>query len=180
VASSHFPWDTSQTVRDTQSYLFPLSQLGLALYMFVVGMEFRLDIVRRHWRSSLAVSVAGMLAPFVLGAGLAWMLHRHTQHFPSRTPLFEAMLFLGASMCITAFPMLARIIHYKGLTGTKMGTVAIGAGAIDDATAWCLLAAGLARNSIPTPGAFNGASLQPALLQIRQHQRVPRQVIAAS
>jgi Kef-type K+ transport system membrane component KefB len=54
------------------------------------------------------------------------------------------MLFLGASMCITAFPMLARIIHFKGLTGTTMGTVAIGAGAIDDATAWILLAVVLA------------------------------------
>src|SRR5262245_63331131 len=57
---SLFPWDASQSIRDTQSYLFPLSQLGLALYMFVVGMEFRTDIVRRYWRSSLAVSVAGM------------------------------------------------------------------------------------------------------------------------
>jgi Kef-type K+ transport system membrane component KefB len=56
----------------------------------------------------------------------------------------EAMLFLGASMCITAFPMLARIIHFKGLAGTIMGTVALGAGAIDDATAWCLLAVVLA------------------------------------
>jgi Kef-type K+ transport system membrane component KefB len=54
------------------------------------------------------------------------------------------MLFLGASMCITAFPMLARIIHFKKLTGTTMGTVALGAGAIDDATAWCLLAVVLA------------------------------------
>jgi Kef-type K+ transport system membrane component KefB len=54
------------------------------------------------------------------------------------------MLFLGASMCITAFPMLARIIQFKGLSGTTMGTVAIGAGAIDDATAWCLLAVVLA------------------------------------
>jgi len=139
-----FPWDVSQTQRDTQSYLFPLSQLGLALYMFVVGMEFRTDIVRRYWRSSLAVSIAGMATPFALGAGLAWLLHQHTQLFPEKTNLFEAMLFLGASMCITAFPMLARIIHFKRLAGTKMGTVAIGAGAIDDATAWCLLAAVLA------------------------------------
>lgn len=139
-----FPWDASQVERDTQSYLFPLSQLGLALYMFVVGMEFRIDIVRRFWRSSLAVSIAGMATPFALGAGLAWLLHQHTQLFPAKTQLFEAMLFLGASMCITAFPMLARIIHFKALAGTKMGTVALGAGAIDDATAWCLLAAVLA------------------------------------
>jgi len=60
--------------------------------------------------------------------------------FPEKTTAFEAVLFVGASMCITAFPMLARIIHFKGLSGTLMGTVAIGAGAIDDAAAWCLLA----------------------------------------
>ena len=56
-----FSWDTSQKARDTQSYLFPASQLGLALYMFVVGIEFRVDIVRRRLKSSISVSVAGML-----------------------------------------------------------------------------------------------------------------------
>ena len=139
-----FPWDTAQKARDTQSYLFPASQLGLALYMFVVGLEFRVDIVRKHLRSSVAVSAAGMVVPFALGAGLGWVFYHHTTLFPARTSLFEAMLFLGASMCITAFPMLARIIHFKRLTGTKMGTVALGAGALDDATAWCLLAVVLA------------------------------------
>ncbi len=139
-----FPWDRSQSTRDTQSYLFPASQLGLALYMFVVGMEFRVDIVQRRLKSSIAVSAAGMIAPFVLGAGLAWVFFYYTTLFPSKTSLMEAMLFLGASMCITAFPMLARIIHFKKLSGTTMGTVALGAGAIDDATAWCLLAVVLA------------------------------------
>lgn len=139
-----FPWDATQRTRDTSAYLYPASQLGLALYMFIVGMEFRIDIVRERLRSSVAVSLAGMATPFVLGAGLAWILHRHTDLFPARTSLLEAMLFLGASMCITAFPMLARIIHFKGLAGTTMGTVAIGAGAIDDAMAWILLAVVLA------------------------------------
>jgi Kef-type K+ transport system membrane component KefB len=139
-----FPWDSTQKMRDTQSYLFPASQLGLALYMFVVGIEFRVDIVRRQLRSSVAVSLAGMVAPFVLGAGLAWILYRQTDLFPAKTSLFEAMLFVGASMCITAFPMLARIIHFKKLTGTIMGTIALGAGAINDAAAWCLLAVVLA------------------------------------
>lgn len=139
-----FPWDASQTTRDTQSYLFPASQLGLALYMFVVGMEFRLDIMRQRLTSSVAVSIAGMVAPFVLGGVLAWIFFHHTSLFPEKTSLFEAVLFLGASMCITAFPMLARIIHFKKLAGTTMGTVALGAGAIDDATAWCLLAVVLA------------------------------------
>jgi Kef-type K+ transport system membrane component KefB len=139
-----FPWDTTQQMRDTQSYLFPTSQLGLALYMFVVGMEFRVDIVQRRLKSSIAVSVAGMVTPLLFGAALAWIFFQYTDLFPKKTSLVEAMLFLGASMCITAFPVLARIIHYKKLSGTVMGTVALGAGAIDDATAWCLLAVVLA------------------------------------
>ncbi len=142
-----FPWDKKQVLRDTQSYLFPVSQLGLALYMFVVGMEFRMDIITKRLKSSLAVSLAGMVTPFALGALLAWYIHAHPELglFPAQVPLGSAMIFLGACMCITAFPMLARIIHFKGLTGTTMGTVAIGAGAIDDAMAWCLLAVVLAK-----------------------------------
>lgn len=142
-----FPWDKSQTTRDTQSYLFPASQLGLALYMFIVGMEFRMDIIHNRLKSSIAVSFAGMAAPFILGALLASYLHSKPELnlFPENVPLDSAMIFLGACMCITAFPMLARIIHFKGLAGTTMGTVAIGAGAIDDATAWCLLALVLAK-----------------------------------
>lgn len=142
-----FPWDKTQKLRDTQSYLFPVSQLGLALYMFIVGMEFRMDIITKRLKSSIAVSLAGMATPFVLGALLAWYVHGRPELglFPAHVPLGSAMIFLGACMCITAFPMLARIIHFKGLTGTTMGTVAIGAGAIDDAMAWCLLAVVLAK-----------------------------------
>lgn len=96
---------------------FPASQLGLALYMFIVGLEFWVDIVRKHFKSSLAVSSAGMIAPFALGAGLGYWFHSWGGLFPERTTVREAMLFPGASMCITAFPMLARIIHFKGLHG---------------------------------------------------------------
>lgn len=144
LQASIFPWDSSQKTRDTQSYLFPASQLGLALYMFVVGLEFRVDIVRSNFKTSFGVSLAGMLAPFILGALLGWYFHANTELFPKETSVYEAALFLGASMCITAFPMLARIIHFKKLAGTLMGTVAIGAGAIDDVMAWCLLAIVLA------------------------------------
>jgi Kef-type K+ transport system membrane component KefB len=129
---------------ESMKVLFPISQLGLAAYMFVVGLEFRMDIVRRRVHSAVAVSLAGMIAPFLLGGALGWFFHRHTALFPEKTSLMEAMLFLGAAMCITAFPMLARIIHFKKLAGTTMGTVALGAGAIDDAAAWCLLAVVLA------------------------------------
>jgi Kef-type K+ transport system membrane component KefB len=144
LQASLFPWDPSQQTRDTQSYLFPVSQLGLALYMFIVGMEFRVDIVRRHFTSSVAVSIAGIATPFALGGLLGWAMFCWTDLFPPKTSLFEAVLFLGASMSITAFPMLARIIHFKRLTGTRMGTIALGAGALDDAAAWCLLALVLA------------------------------------
>jgi len=139
-----FPWNPSQTTRDTQSYLFPASQLGLALYMFVVGIEFRPEVFSRYARTSFAVSLAGMVAPFVLGVLLAAGLYGRAPLFTDKVGFWEAALFLGASMCITAFPMLARIIHYKGLAGTRMGTVAIGAGAIDDVSAWCMLALVLA------------------------------------
>jgi len=113
--------------------------------MFVVGLEFRIDIVRERLRSAAAVSIAGMVAPFILGGALAWRFFNDTSLFPKTTSLVDAMLFLGASMCITAFPMLARIIQFKRLTGTAIGAVSLGAGAINDAAAWCLLAVVLAR-----------------------------------
>src|SRR5205814_8323278 len=100
---------------DTMHVLFPVAQLALAAYMFVVGLEFRIDIVSRRLRSAAAVSIAGMVAPFLLGAALGFFLHRNTALFPARTSLLNAMLFLGASMCITAFPVLARIIQHKKL-----------------------------------------------------------------
>jgi len=130
--------------KESMKVLFPISQLGLALYMFVVGLEFRMDIVRAKFHSAVAVSLAGMVAPFALGGLLGWHFFTHTSLFPKETSLMEAAVFLGASMCVTAFPMLARIIHFKKLAGTTMGTVALGAGAIDDAAAWCLLAVVLA------------------------------------
>ena len=110
--------------------------------MFVVGMEFRVDIVKRQLKSSIAVSVAGMVIPLLFGAALAWIFVRYTDLFPKKASLVEAMLFLGASMCITAFPVLARIIHHKKLSGTVTGTVApsfgLYAGAHDAYQEWSL------------------------------------------
>src|ERR1022692_561442 len=86
------------------------AQLGVGLYMFLVGVEFDIELLHSRVRSAAAVSIAGMVAPFVLGAALAVPLLKVPGLFSERARLFEAMLFLGASMCITAFPMLARII----------------------------------------------------------------------
>lgn len=139
-----FPWDKTQALRDTQSYLYPVSQLGLALYMFVVGMEFRIDVIQKQIKSSLAVSVAGIVVPLIFGAGLGWLFFQYTDLFPAKTSLPVGVFFLGASMCITALPVLARIIQFKKLSDTRMGTVSLGAGAINDTVAWCLLAVVLA------------------------------------
>ena len=108
-----FPWPKG--IPGTQSYLYPASQLGLAMYMFIVGMEFRLDIVQTQWRSAVAVSLAGMLSPFILGAGLGWYFYGSTDLFPTTTTRWAAATFLGASMCITAFPCLPESSYLKAL-----------------------------------------------------------------
>jgi len=120
--------------------LYVGAQLGVGLYMFLVGVEFNIETFMSRARSAAAVSVAGMAAPFALGAGLAIVLIKVPGLFSEKARLFEAMLFLGAAMAITAFPMLARIIYERGLTGTPLGTLALAAGAIGDAGAWCVLA----------------------------------------
>src|SRR5581483_2602839 len=130
--------------KESLKVLYVGAQLGVGLYMFLVGVEFDVATFRSRARSAATVSFAGMAAPFVLGAVLAIGLVKVPGLFSERATLFEAMLFLGAAMSITAFPMLARIIYERGLTGTSLGTLALAAGAIGDAGAWCVLAIVLA------------------------------------
>ena len=127
--------------------LFAVCQIGLAVYMFLVGVEFDAGLIKTRLRSAAAVSISGILAPFALGAGAAWMLAPHWPLFSDKTSQWGGMLFMGAAMSITAFPMLARIIYERGLTGTSLGTLALAAGSIDDAAAWCVLAIVLANFS---------------------------------
>jgi len=126
------------------SLLYVLAQFGVGLYMFLVGLEFQTSHFRGRLRSAASVSAAGMIAPFLLGSVIAYFLLRVPGIFSEKTRPFEAMLFMGAAMSITAFPMLARIIHERGISGTPLGTLALAAGAIDDAAAWCVLALVLA------------------------------------
>jgi Kef-type K+ transport system membrane component KefB len=124
--------------------LYVGAQLGVGLYMFLVGAEFRMDLFRGRLRSAASVSIAGMAVPFALGALLAPWLMKMPGLFAEKTSHLEATLFMGAAIAITAFPMLARIIYERGLSGTSLGTLALAAGAIDDAAAWCVLAIVLA------------------------------------
>ena len=138
---------------ELQQHLFPKeslkilyvgAQLGVGLYMFLVGVDFKTELFKSRARSAAAVSISGMVVPFGLGALLAIWLVGVPNLFSPKATTVEAMLFLGAAMAITAFPMLARIIYERGLTGTPLGTLALAAGAIDDAAAWCVLAIVLA------------------------------------
>jgi Kef-type K+ transport system membrane component KefB len=124
--------------------LFSVAQVGLVLYMFLVGVEFDMNMIRSRIRSAASVSVAGILVPFALGSGLAIFLVGDGDLFSAKTTQLQAMLFMGAAMSITAFPMLARIIMEQDLSRTSLGTLALAAGAIDDGAAWCVLAVVLA------------------------------------
>ena len=124
--------------------LFVVAQVGLVLYMFLVGMELEIGLIRHRVRSAVAVSIAGIAAPFVLGGLLAAVFGHRFDLFAPEVSSAEGMLFMGAAMSITAFPMLARIIRERGLAGSSLGTLALAAGAIDDASAWAILAIVLA------------------------------------
>lgn len=126
--------------KESKPLLFAVSQVGLSLYMFLVGTEFRTEHFASRAKTAVSVSVAGMLAPFILGGALGVWFFYEGSLFPEKVKWFEAVLFMGASLCITAFPMLARIIVENKLAGTALGTLAIAAGAIDDVAAWCMLA----------------------------------------
>jgi Kef-type K+ transport system membrane component KefB len=130
--------------KESLQIIYAIAQVGLVLYMFLVGLEFNVGLIRSRLRSALAVSVAGIVTPFALGSLLAlWFVGDHDL-FSEGVTKGEAMLFMGAAMSITAFPMLARIIYERGLSGTSLGTLALAAGSSDDAAAWCILAIVLA------------------------------------
>src|ERR1700722_5741705 len=125
-----FPsWQQVIFPKDSLKILYVLAQFGVGLYMFLVGTEFKVDLFRSRVRSAASVSVAGMVAPFILGGLLALWIRRVPGLFSEKVTNFEAVLFLGAAMSITAFPMLARIIYERGITGTPLGTLALAAGA---------------------------------------------------
>ena len=116
-----------------------LSQVGLILFMFMVGMELDISVIQNQVKDAVVVSNAGILIPFTLGIGLAYFIYEHFA--PTGVPFLSFGLFLGMAMSITAFPVLARIVQERGIHRTRLGALVITCAAIDDITAWCMLAA---------------------------------------
>jgi Kef-type K+ transport system membrane component KefB len=116
-----------------------LSQIGLILFMFAIGAELDLQAVRKRLRGLLFISQFSMVVPFAMGLGVAYFLY--DQFAPHNVPFSGFALFIGISMSITAFPVLARMVKERGLSHTNIGITALSCAAINDIVAWCLLAA---------------------------------------
>lgn len=119
-----------------------LSQIGLIFFMFVVGMELDLKVLRNKAKEAVIISHASIIIPFTLGLVLAYSIY--TNFAPPGIEFISFGLFLGIAMSITAFPVLARIVQERGLQKTRIGAMVITCAAADDITAWCLLAAVIA------------------------------------
>jgi len=120
-------------------YLQALSQFGLLLFMFVIGLEFDTKLMRGRGYTALLTSHTSIVLPFLLGTLLS--LHLYPQLAPPGVGFRGFALFMGAAMSVTAFPVLARILVERGLTQTRIGVVALACAAVDDVSAWCILAA---------------------------------------
>jgi Kef-type K+ transport system membrane component KefB len=122
---------------DAAPILNVIAQLGVILYMFLIGLELDLAVLTARARMTIAISNASIILPFALGVALAWMVY--DLHAPAAVSFTPFALFLGVSMSITAFPVLARILGDHRLQRTPMGMLALTCAAIGDVTAWCLL-----------------------------------------
>jgi Kef-type K+ transport system membrane component KefB len=119
-------------------YLGTIAQLGVVLYMFLVGLELDASVLRKRGHATLAISHASIVVPFLLGAALALGIFQDMA--PEGVRFTSFALFMGAAMSVTAFPVLARILTDRQLSKTELGIIALACAATDDVTAWCLLA----------------------------------------
>jgi Kef-type K+ transport system membrane component KefB len=119
-------------------HLGVIAQLGVILYMFMVGLDLDTSTLMNKGHAAVAISHASIILPFLLGAGLALGLYPRLSS--GAVPFTVFALFLGVAMSVTAFPVLARILTDRGMSRSPLGTMALTCAAVDDVTAWCLLA----------------------------------------
>jgi Kef-type K+ transport system membrane component KefB len=129
---------------ESSPLLYVVAQTGIAIYMFLVGLDFRSGDFKSNARGAVAVSLSGIIVPFIVAILATPWLMGVPGLFASDVSRFNATMFLGAAIAITAFPVLARIIHDRGLAGTVIATQALSAAAIGDAVAWSVVAVVLA------------------------------------
>jgi Kef-type K+ transport system membrane component KefB len=137
---------------DIRGSLGIIAQIGVILYMFLVGLELNAGLIRHHAHAAVAISHASILAPFILGSSLALALFRELA--PAGVPFTSFALFMGIATSITAFPVLARILTDRKMEKTPLGVMALSCAATDDATAWCLLAFVVGVTQAKLGGAF--------------------------
>jgi Kef-type K+ transport system membrane component KefB len=131
---------------DVRPFLSVIAGLGLVIYMFVVGLELNLDLIRGKGRLAATISICSVVTPLLLGIGLAlWLYDAHNSNAAGeQIELLPFALFIGASMSVTAFPVLARILAEQRMNRTQTGALALACAAIDDVLAWIILAVVLA------------------------------------
>jgi Kef-type K+ transport system membrane component KefB len=167
---------------DVQAFLLPpevapylgvIAQVGVILFMFLVGLALDTRLLRRHSSATVAISHASIVVPFVCGSLLALWLY---PELSSRDVHFTGFaLFMGVSLSVTAFPVLARILSDTGLARTRLGTLALACAAVDDATAWCLLA--FVVSIVRAEGTSSFATLLFTLLYVAAMLLVVRPVV---
>lgn len=123
---------------ESLSNLNILSQIGLILFMYVIGMELNVKALQSKVHDAVIISHASIIIPFAMGIGLAYFIYQ--DHSPEDINFISFSLFIGIALSITAFPVLARIIQEQGIHKTRLGSIVITCAASDDITAWCLLA----------------------------------------
>ncbi len=137
---------------DSLSNIYIISQLGLVLFMFTIGMELDLSMLKNKMGVTFVISNTSIMFPYLLGMLLAYYLY--PVFAAHHTDFLSFALFIGISMSITAFPVLARIVQEKGLTKSHLGTISIASAAFNDVTAWCILAAVIA---VASTGSFESS-----------------------
>ncbi len=137
---------------DAMVFIRHIAELGIALYLFVMGLEIDLHRLKKSARSAVAISQASIILPFILGIGLAMQLY--SNYAPAGIGQLEFSLFIGVSLSITAFPVLARILADSNMHKTPLGDLALTCAAIDDISAWCLVAVvtGIMKSSLSGAG----------------------------
>ncbi len=138
LLSTLFPTISTLFSPDSLSGIYAISQIGLILFLFLIGLEVDVNLIKGYSKITMIISIVGIIVPFFLGGILAYYLY--PSFADKHVPLSTFILFIGTAMSITAFPVLARILMEQNLVRTKIGSLCLSCAAIDDVIAWLLLA----------------------------------------